>query len=482
MSNFKNDLKYVPKSNRKKILFISDDIRFHSGIATISREIIMGTAHVYNYAIVGGAVNHPDKGTKLDLSKSNDEVTGLTDSEVCIYPTDGYGNADLIRALLIQEKPDALVFITDPRYYTWLFQIEHEIRQKIPMIYLSIWDCEPAPLYNKEYYRSCDTIMAISKQTEILTKVVLGEYLNDKIIKYVPHGINENHFYKIDESHEKYVELQKFKKDLVGNFEFVLLYNSRNIRRKSTSDNILAFKLFLDSLPKEKADKCCLVLHTHQSDENGTDLVVVIELFLGDRKNQVIFSNPGVDVAYMNMLYNSADATTLISSNEGWGLALTESLMSGTMIIANVTGGMQDQMRFEDEEGNWIKFDESFCSNHFGKYKKCGDWAIPVFPSNMSVQGSIQTPYILDDRADFRDVAKAMLEVYNIDKEDRIKRGLLGRSWVTSDESMMSAKNMCKNFYDAVDETLKTFKPKSRFKVLKIKDRPLKTLKFSVSL
>ena len=50
----------------------------------------------------------------------------------------------------------------------------------------------------------------------------------------------------------------------------------------------------------------------------------------------------------MSLLYNCADVTILLSSAEGWGLSLTESLLTGTPIIANVTGGMQDQMRFKD--------------------------------------------------------------------------------------------------------------------------------------
>jgi hypothetical protein len=71
------------------------------------------------------------------------------------------------------------------------------------------------------------------------------------------------------------------------------------------------------------------------------------------------------------------------------------------MIIGNVTGGIQDQMRFDDEKGEWIDFNEEFCSNHFGKYKKCGQWAIPVFPNNMSLVGSVPTPYIFDDSCRF---------------------------------------------------------------------------------
>lgn len=475
---------YIKKEYRKKVLLISDDIRFFSGIATIAREIVVGTAHHYNYVCVGAALQHPDKGKRMDLSQSTNELIGISDSEVMLYPYDGYGDADFVRSLIQHEKPDALFFITDPRYYTWLFEIENEIRKKIPMIYLQIWDCEPAPLYNKEFYRSCDALLAISKQTEILNKVVLGDEAKNCNIKYVPHGINSSMFYKIEKQNPKYEELQIAKQALFKSkdYDFVVLFNSRNIRRKSIPDTIVAFKLFLDTLEKEKADKCCMILHTHQVDENGTDLPAVIELFLGDRANQVVFSNPGAGTEYINMLYNLADVTILLSSNEGWGLSLTESLMSGTMIIGNVTGGMQDQMRFEDEKGDWIEFTEEFCSNHFGKYPKCGEWAVPVFPSNISIQGSVQTPYIADDRVDFRDAAKALREVYDMGPEERSRRGKAGNAWVTSDESRMSADNMCKNIVESVDYTINNFTPRKRYSIDNAITQPKKTLKYPLSL
>jgi glycosyltransferase involved in cell wall biosynthesis len=475
---------YIKKEDRKKVLLISDDIRFFSGIATIAREIVVGTAHHYNYVCVGAALQHPDKGKRMDLSQSTNELVGISDSEVMLYPYDGYGDADFIRSLIQHENPDALFFITDPRYYTWLFEIENEIRKKIPMIYLQIWDCEPAPLYNKEFYRSCDALLAISKQTEILNKVVLGDEAKNCNIKYVPHGINSSMFYKIEQQTTKYEELQTVKKALFKNkeYEFVVVFNSRNIRRKSIPDTIVAFKLFLDGLEKEKADKCCMVLHTHQVDENGTDLPAVIELFLGDKADQIVFSNPGAGTEYINMLYNIADVTILLSSNEGWGLSLTESLMAGTMIIGNVTGGMQDQMRFEDEKGEWIKFTEDFCSNHFGRYTKCGEWAIPVFPSNISIQGSVQTPYIADDRVDFRDAAKAIREVYDMGKEERNRRGSSGNAWVMSDESRMSADNMCKNIMESVDYTIDNFTPRKRYSIQNAITDSKKTIKYPLSL
>jgi glycosyltransferase involved in cell wall biosynthesis len=475
---------YIKREDRKKILLIGDDIRFFSGIATISRELVLGTAHTFNYVCIGGAIDHPEKNKRLDLSQSTNEVAGITDASIILYPTNGYGTPDLIRHLIQVEEPDALVFITDPRYYEWLFKIEHEIRQQIPMVYINIWDCEPAPLYNRNYYRSCDTLLAISKQTEILNKVVLGEYAKDKIVKYFPHGINENNFYPIKEGTEEYQNLMDFKQGLFGGveYDFVLLFNSRNIRRKSIPDTILAFRYFLDQLPADKADKCCLVLHTHKVDDNGTNLPVVIDLFMGDRNKQVVFSNPGNDVAYMNRLYNSCDASVLLSSNEGWGLSLTESMMCGKMIIANVTGGMQDQMRFEDEKGNWIEFTEDFCTNHLGRYKKCGRWAIPVFPAGISIQGSPPTPYISDDRADFRDAAKAFREVYDISKEERSSRGDSAREWVTSDESMMSARKMSDTFIETVNLTFEKWKPRKRFHILKVEDKKINTLKNYISI
>ena len=88
----------------------------------------------------------------------------------------GYGDANLIRTLLKTEKPDAILFITDPRYFEWLFAIENEIRKQVPMIYLQIWDSPvPYPLWNKSYYESCDMLLAISKQTKNINKVVLGD-------------------------------------------------------------------------------------------------------------------------------------------------------------------------------------------------------------------------------------------------------------------------------------------------------------------
>lgn len=471
---------YIPKDQRKKILLLSDDIRMHSGIATMGREIVVGTAHHYNWVNLAAGINHHEHGQRLDLSADTDKFAEITDSNIIIYPHNGYGDPNVIRQLIDLEKPDALMFFTDPRYWIWLFQMENEIRKKIPMIYLNIWDDYPAPIYNESYYDSCDCLMAISKQTLNIDKLVLGNKTKGKVLQYVPHGINENHFYPIIESNvEEWKKLQDFKKQVFKDktYEYVVLYNARNIRRKCTSDLILAYSQFCEKIGKEKAKKCVLLLHTDPVDENGTDLPVVTDLLCDPEYVNVVFDSRRLGVHEMNYLYNLADVTALISSNEGWGLSLTESMMCGRMIIGNVTGGMQDQMRFVDKKGKWIDFDEEFCSNHYGTYTECGEWAVPVFPSNMSLVGSIPTPYIFDDRADFRDVTAAIEKVYNMPKEERMKRGEAGRVWVTSEEAMMTANNMARNVIKAIDTTLTEFKPRKNFELLKVETLPRKAIR-----
>ena len=464
---------YIKKEDRKKILLLCDDIRMSSGISTMAREIVVGTAHHYNWVNIGGAIQHPEQGKRLDLTEDTNKQTGITDASVILYPTNGYGTPELIRQMLEMEKPDAIMFFTDPRYWVWLFQMEHEIRSKVPMIYLNIWDDLPYPMYNKSFYESCDTLLAISKQTENINYSVLGTKAEGKLIKYVPHGINENTFYPIDSSNPEYLAVQEFKKQLFQGkeYDFVTIWNSRNIRRKSTPDVLLAWKMFIDELPKEKAKKTALILHTQPVDENGTDLPAVYDMLFGNNEEgiyNIVWSNQRLAPQQMNWLYNCANIDVLISSNEGWGLSLTEAMMAGRPIIAGVTGGMQDQMRFEDENGEWIKFTEEFGSNHRGKYKKCGKWAFPVFPSNISLVGSVPTPYIYDDRMDPQDVANQLRKAYDMGPDELAKLGEAARKWVTSDESMMSARWMSKNVIDGIDETFKMFKPREKYNLINV--------------
>ena len=463
--------RHLKQEDRKKILLLCDDIRMHSGIGSMGKEIVLGTAHHFNWVNLGAALKHPEEGKAFDLSKQVNEQVGIEDSYVRLIPSSGYGTVKRVRELIKVEKPDAILIFTDPRYWTWLFEIEREIRSNIPIFWLNIWDDYPAPLYNKPYYNSVDVLMAISKQTKNINEIVLGEDAKSKIIEYVPHGINTKHFFPIKQDSEHYPKLLEFKKAVLNNkdIDFVLFYNSRNIRRKSTADTILAYRHFCDKIGKEKAKKCAFILHTDPKDQHGKDLRAVREALCDPEYVNVYFSSDKIEVAQLNLLYNIADATILLSSNEGWGLALTESLVTGTPIIANVTGGMQDQMRFSIND-KWVDFTPDFPSNHRGTVKEHGKWAFPVYPSNRSLAGSIPTPYIFDDRCTPEEAADVIEKVYNLSKQERLECGEAGHKWATGNEANFTAEKMSNRVIEVLDKGFANFKPRKSFEFFKIKD------------
>ena len=471
---------YIPKDKRKKILLLCDDIRMHSGIATMAREFVVNLSHKYNWFQLGAALKHPDAGKTFDISQDVGKRKGINDADVKVMPWNGYGDAGVVRNLMSKEEPDAIFIFTDPRYWIWLFEIEREIRSKIPIFWLNIWDDYPAPMYNRPYYESVDLLMGISKQTVNINKLVLEEKAKDKVIEYVPHGIDERDFFPIREGHKLYPDLLDFKKKTVPvDVDFIVYFNSRNIHRKRPGDTLMAYKHFCDIIGEEKAKKTALVMHTQASDPNGTDLQAMKNTFYPN--GNIFFSTAKISPQQMNYMYNMADLTVLLSSNEGWGLALTESMMCGTMISANVTGGMQDQMRFVDEKGKWIEFSSDFPSNHRGTYKEHGEWAQPIFPSNISFTGSPLTPYIYDDRLTPEDAAQAILKVYSLDKKERNDRGMKGHEWVMSDEAGMSSANMTKKIGESMEKAFKNFKPRQMYDVLKIKKYKPLTVKHKIT-
>ena len=465
----------VPKRDKKKILLLSDDLRMSSGVGTMSREIVMGTIDKYDWIQVGGAIKHPDKGKTIDMGEAATQETGVEDAYLKIYPVDGYGNPDLVRQLMKIEKPDAIMIYTDPRFWIWLYEMEHELRQQIPIFYYNIWDDLPYPMWNEPYYESCDLIMNISKQTHnIVQNVCRNKTRTDWDSTYIPHGINEKHFYPVVDEKER-LEMNKMKSELFQgkNVEFCMLYNNRNIRRKMTSDTIMAFKTFADKLPKEQRDKTAFVLHTQPVDQNGTDLPAVCEELCPDLN--IIFSTNKLENKHLNYLYNIADVTITLSSNEGFGLGTCESLMCGTPIIVNVTGGLQDQCGFKlngkhltykdygkiETLHDWRKWENNKDLTH-------GEWVKPVWHKSRSLQGSPPTPYIFDDRCDWIDAADSIQHFYDMTPEERKECGFKGHEFVTSDDAMMSARHMSQLFIDHMETAFEKWTPRKRYEVIKV--------------
>ena len=448
--------------SKKKLLLLSDDIRIPSGVGTMSKELVLGTVHKYDWVQIGGAVKHPDKGKIFDLSKEINEKKNINDAYVKVYPVDGYGNEQTLREVMNLEKGiDGIVHFTDPRFWQWLYNMEHELRQNIPLMYYNIWDDLPFPHWNEPFYESCDLLMAISKQTYGINKhVCVNKPRKEGVdLTYVPHGIDENIFYPIDRSDKDFIQ---FRKELTRgqDINFIALFNSRNIQRKRTSDLILAYQKFCEKLPKEDAEKCLLVLHTDPVDNAGTDLPAVTNA-LCDYK--VAFSNNKLDSKQLNYLYNCADVTCNPSSAEGFGLSHMESMMAGTPTIATVIGGLQDQMGFKvnGKDTTVDNFTAEMPSNSTGDMSTDhGSWTYPLWPQ-MNLQGSPLTPYIYDSRVSINQITNGLKYWWDVTPENRLKKGIEGREWAIL--KGFSAKGMCNSAIESIDRCLNNFKPRDRY-------------------
>ena len=459
---------------KKKILLLSDDLRMSSGIATVSKELVFGTLEHYDWVQLGAAVNHPEKGKEIDLGEDARKLSGVEDASLKIIPWTGYGDANILRELIMRHQPDAILHFTDPRYWRWLYEMEAELRQNIPILFYHIWDDLPDPHYNRDYYESCDWLGCISRQTYgIVSRVgkIDSETikpLEDWQVSYVPHGINEDTY--------KPVEVpQDFRKQLLGDkdYKFVLFWMNRNIKRKQPSDVIWAFNKFVDGLPEEDKDKVCLIMHTAPQDQNGTDLIAVADRLAPGV--DIKFSTDRINQEQLNYLYNLSDCTINIAGNEGFGLTTAESVMAGTPIIVNVTGGLQDQCGFKKKSTKeYLTADDYKQIGSLHDWREWedkvthGEWVKPVWPRVQTMVGSIPTPYIIDDKVDVVDVSESIRYWYDKTPQQRKEAGLKGREEFLG-EMGLNSKNMCKTLVDGIETTFKNWKPKKKFNVYKLR-------------
>ena len=330
----------------------------------------------------GGAIKHTDyKPQRLDQYGD----------DLIIYPVDGYGSPESVRSIIRTAKPDMLWFMTDPRFFPWLWEIEDEIRSLIPMIYYHVWDNYPYPKYNKVWYDSNDVVVAISKVTHDIVKTVSPDVES----YYLPHSVNPRYFSCVDD--EDRAELRK-NMDIPED-KFVVFWNNRNARRKQPGSLMFWFDEFLKKVGKKNA---MLIMHTDPMDPNGPNLVAIIEE-LGLVDGEIQISREKIDFPQMAALYNAADVTVNISDAEGFGLSTLESLSCGTPIIVTMTGGLQEQV-----------------TN--GK-----DWfGVGIEPSSRAVIGSQEIPYIYEDRINKDDFINALMKIYNLSQEERKLMGQKG--------------------------------------------------------
>lgn len=363
-----------------KILTISDHPFSPSGVGTQTKYIFESLISTGKYSVLslGGAVKHQSYKPQKTKEHGDDWI---------VFPVDGYGDQNLVRSILRDHKPDMIWFMTDPRFFTWLWDMEDEIRSKVPMVYYHVWDNKPYPHYNKNYYASTDVVCTISKVTDDIVRTVSP----DTECHRMPHVVDPKVFNKVSKN-----IIDNFKKKAGFDDRFLVFWNSRNARRKMSGSLIWWFKDFLDEVGHDKAR---LLMHTDPKDNHGQDLEKIITE-LGLTNGEVMFSTKKMPPPELNIFYNAADVTCGISDAEGFGLSTFESLATGTPIIVSMTGGLQEQVT---DGTKW-----------FG---------IGIEPASKAIIGSQAVPFIYEDRISKEGFLSAMKEMYYKNEEERTEMG-----------------------------------------------------------
>lgn len=395
---------------KKKILVIADSPLVPSGVGTQTKYMIEALVKTgeYQFFCLAGAIKHADYRLQRVEPYGTDWL---------IKPVDGYGNPQIIRQILRDYRPDILWFMTDPRFYIWLWEMENEIRANVPMVYYHVWDNFPIPKYNKKYYESNDVICTISKVTDEIVKTLAPNVIS----KRIPHTVDTEIF-----KNNKNTEAVKKTRDMItgGKEKMVFFWNNRNARRKQSGSLIFWFKQFLD---KVGHDKAMLLMHTAPKDPHGQDLNTIIKDLELNTQNQVLLSIEKLPPHQLANMYSASDCTINISDAEGFGLATLESLASETPIIVNMTGGLQEQV-----------------TN--GK-----DWfGIGIQPCSKAIIGTQEVPYIYEDRINGDEFVQKLIEFYNMTEEERAEMGKRGRQHVLDNYGIEQYNRLWKETMDEI--------------------------------
>ena len=416
-------------SEKIKVFVISDHPMAPSGVGTQTKYVIDALIRTgrYKFICLGGAVKHHDYKPQ--------KVEGFGDDWI-IQPVDGYGTPDMVRSIIWNEKPDILWFMTDPRFFGWLWQIENEIRKNVPMIYYHVWDNYPYPMFNKKFYDSNDVIASISKVTHDIVNGVSPEVENH----YLPHAVPTELFKPRSEE-----EVAEFKESMFSGLEdrFTFFWNNRNARRKQSGTLIHWFNEFAEEVGP---DNVRLIMHTDPTDIHGQDLVAIMKN-IDATDNRILISDQKVPPDALAQMYNIADCTINISDAEGFGLATLESLSSGTPIIVNMTGGLQEQVTDGEE---W-----------FG---------IGLEPASKSIIGSQEVPYIYEDRTSKDQFFSAMNKMMALGPKGRREMGLRGSEFVKRTFGVDDFNNKWIQLMDKIHEEHGSWETRTNYNGIRFKE------------
>ena len=408
-------------SRLPKVLLFADDLRIPTGVGNMCQSFVEDTMNSFEWIHIAVSTGgQPNSARRFNLLFAGGNVT--------MYTCKGFCQPELLRHVVQSERPEALVLMQDPGVWSWLFD-DIEQFQLPPIIFYTVWDNLPDPVFNRKLYDSCARILCISRLTFGIVSRILPEKRQPDI-RYVPHCGDPSVFSVVARESPDGRLLVDVRKKYFKNAQFKVFVNSVNQMRKRLPDIIMGFNSFAQRHPEIDG---VLVIHTKIQADDAADLRAVVQLCEPSIQNRIIVNQNPLKRKELNLLYNAADVTVNISSEEGFGLSALESILAGTPIIVNVTGGLQDQCGFAFQDGRQINERTYIQEKSIGWMSKTslswGAWAFPIWPVTRSLVGSRSTPYLFQDIVDPQMFSQSLVECSQIGSAELKERGLKGREF-----------------------------------------------------
>ena len=240
-----------------------------------------------------------------------------------LYPASAGGDLYGINRLgnLIDKiNPDRILILQD----SWIIKeylkvIKEDMLDKV-VIYTPV-DAGP---YMNSWLEKFPSVKRVCAYTEFGKEVLLAANPDIKDIAVIPHGINTDMFYQMDQNSAR-EKLGKLEDDL-----FIILNVNRNQPRKKIDICAKAFGIFAQDKPDVR------YYHHAGVEDAGWNIVELAKRYGFERRlilsHRDLSPQKAVSDESLNNIYNAADVGLNLSSGEGWGLCFA----GGTEVLTTL--------------------------------------------------------------------------------------------------------------------------------------------------
>lgn len=324
--------KKTKKTDKPVNLLFYGDFNCTTGFGNVSKQLIDNWSKNKNFNIVILAIN--------DLSKTPYNYQPNVLVIPCLVADenkDSYARLELLKTLY-SETFDVFFALNDIEVLNSMTEHLANVKKerakankkKTKFVLYTPIDSEPRPS-DCEVLNLFDEVITYTEYGKAVLKPLVSESIWKKI-KVIPHGIDTEVFYPI----ENYDEISETKKQIFGRDDvFVFGSVNRNSARKDLGTLMIGFAMFKHTSQVDAV----LYLHCNPKDKMGIDCYRLSER-LGLEVGKDIFfpkdfnENNGISESELNKIYNAFDCFITTTTSEGFGLTVVEAMATQKLVVA----------------------------------------------------------------------------------------------------------------------------------------------------